>query len=378
MTNLPDVTFAEGDVRVLAEKLKTFYEAVRRAAGEPAYRLGDADPVRLIQLSESALLAQVNADIDATGKGNLLYYAGEETIEHLGYLYGERGNRIQPAAAGTTIRYTLSAARSANTVIPAGSRVTPDNKVFFATESELEIPAGQLTGDVLAVCLTPGTVGNGFAAGEIKNIVDRVPFVAEAVNTKPSAGGTDLEDIEAYRARLQLLPESFSVAGPEGAYEFWAKTASSDIIDVAVWSPAPVEVNVVPLMRSGELPTDEMLDLVYETLNGKDRRPMTDLVHVLKPTTVNYSIEVRYWVSTSDAGNVSTIQSNVQAAVNTFINWQGSKLGRDINPSVLHQRIMEAGAKRAEITEPAFVTLDHDQVAVSGMPNIMYEGVEDG
>ena len=124
MLRLPDVTFAESDARELAAQLKVFYEEVRRAAGEPGYTLAGGDPVRLIQLTEAALLAQVNADIDITGKGNLLYYADEETIEHLGYLYGERGKRLQSSAAVTTIRYTLSAQRSQRTVIPAGYRTT--------------------------------------------------------------------------------------------------------------------------------------------------------------------------------------------------------------------------------------------------------------
>lgn len=374
---LPDITFAEGDARALANSLKSLYEAVRQAAGEPDYKLADADPMRLVQLSEAELLAQVNTDIDATGKGNLLYYAGEETIEHLGYLYGERGARLQPTAAVTTIRYTLSAVRPAATTIPAGYRTTPDNTLFFATAQSLEIPAGSLSGDVLATCSETGTVGNGFTPGEINSMVDLLPFVASAVNITESSGGTELEDIEVYRARIQILPESFSVAGPDGAYEFWAKTASADIVDVAVWSPEPGYVNIVPLMQGGQLPTTDILDAVYEICSSRTVRPLTDFVQVLSPALVIYDIEVRYWISNDDSANSSTIQEAVQAAVQSYIEWQNTKLGRDLNPSKLHQLVMAAGAKRAEVIAPVFTVLQHDEVATANAQIVTYGGLED-
>ena len=360
---LPNIKFAEGDSRLLASKLKEVYEAVRQAHGEPTYRMHDGEPIRLIQLTEAALLSQINTDIDITGKGNLLYFAGEETIEHIGLLYGERGRRLQPTPARTTIRYILSAPRNVTTVIPQGSRLTPDNRIFFATTQNLEILAGETVGEVSAEALTNGSVGNGFLAGEIRNIVDRNPFVQSAENITESTAGTDLEDIESYRARIQLLPESFSVAGPDGAYEFWAKTANSDIVDVAVWSPEPGEVNIVPLMKNGELPSEEVLTQVYETLNDRKIRPLTDLVHVLSPTIVDYEINVDYWVSEENIFNLATIEQAILDAISGYIGWQETKLGRNINPSQLHFMIMSAGATGVKINEPLFRKLENSEVA---------------
>jgi len=80
-----DLQFTETDARVLSDRLKNLYEAIRRTNGEPGYKLALADPERLIQLAESAALAQVATDLDLTGKGNLLYFAGPDTIEHIGY-----------------------------------------------------------------------------------------------------------------------------------------------------------------------------------------------------------------------------------------------------------------------------------------------------
>jgi phage-related baseplate assembly protein len=435
MPDLPDVVFAEGDARIIANKLKTLYEAVRRAGGEPAYRLAPADPERLVQLTEAALLAQVNADIDATGKGNLLYYAGEETIEHLGYLYGRRGTRLAASAAVTTIRYTLAVPREAATVIPAGYRVTPDNKIFFATVAPLEIPPGVLTGDAEARSLETGAAGNGFLPGEIKNMVDLPPFVSSAVNVTTSAGGADKESVEAYRARIRILPESFSVAGPTGAYEFWAYTANPGIADVKAWMPdldftawkiflseilaahipqpvppdpdadsqmpvnlsdeeaaawrkrfneivfetgtGPGNVNVAVLMQNGKAPEGEVLGQVYDVLNDIRVRPLTDWVHVITPSAAEYNIDFKYWILKTDAVYSLAIAEAVDGAVKDYIKWQSSELGTDINPSKLHEFIMNAGVKRLEITEPVFTPLKEWEVAKLIDLNVVYEGLED-
>lgn len=61
----------------------------------------------------------------------------------------------------------------------------------------------------------------------------------------------DGETDESFRARVQLAPEAFSVAGPAGAYVFWAKAASS-IADVSVQRPRPGDVLVTVLSTEGD------------------------------------------------------------------------------------------------------------------------------
>jgi phage-related baseplate assembly protein len=405
--------FSETDARKIQDRLQRVYEEVRRAAGEPGYRLAPADPERLVQLTEAAVLAQAAADIDKTGKGNLLYFADESTIEHIGYLYGERGKRMTASYALTTLRYTLSTARQVITVIPRGFRSTPDNKVFFAVLRNLEIPPGQLYGDIEAQCLTPGVDGDGFAAGEIKNMVDLVPFVASVENLTASTGGAGEESLESYRERLRMLPESFSVAGPDGAYEFWARTANSGIADAKVWMPeldlqsfaeflepwgitdaagfynalgdyyresgtGPGNVNVAVLMQDGGLPSEEILNQVKETLNGKTRRPLTDYVHVVEPETKEFGVAVRYWIETERAAEAASIIDAVEKAVDRYTAWQKSRLGLDVLPDILHKLIMDCGVKRLEITEPVFQVLKQNEAAqFNGGRTVTYEGFED-
>lgn len=407
-----DLQFSETDARKIQARLQRVYEEIRRANGNPGYRLGTADPERLVQLTETAVLAQIGNDIDKAGKGNLLFFADEETIELIGSLYGDRGKRLQASQALTTIRYRLSIPRTVRTIIPQGYRTTPDNKVFFVTKKAIEIPAGELFGDVEAECMTAGTIGMGFEPGDIKNMVDTSPFVASVENITTTSGGSDKEDIEAYRARLQLLPESFSVAGPDGAYEFWARTANPGISDTRVWMPeldlgsfrqfletwgitdavgfykalfdyfresgtGPGNVNIAVLMQDGELPSEEVRDQIFETLS--DKRPLTDFVHVKDPEPVEYNIVARYWIRTADATKVQSIIDSVDSAVQRFISWQRNILGRDINPSFLHQLIMECGVKWAVIEEPTRTVLEPWQVGILGDNpiQIIFEGLED-
>jgi phage-related baseplate assembly protein len=408
-----DLQFSETDARKIQGKLQRIYEEIRRASGEPGYRLAPADPERLVQLAEAAALTQISTDIDKTGKGNLLFFADEETIEHIGLLYGDRGKRLPASHALTTIRYTLSTPRAVPTLIQKGLRTTPDNKVFFAAKTSIEIPAGEIYGDVEAECTTAGAAGMGFEPGDINNMVDVVPFVASAENTTPTSGGADIEDIEAYRARLQLLPESFSVAGPDGAYEFWARAANPGIADAKVWMPeldlqsfaeflapwgitdaagfynalgdyyresgtGPGNVNVAVLMRGGELPSEEILNQVKDTLSDKTRRPLTDYVHVVEPKTKGFNVAVRYWIETERAVEAASIIDAVDKAVDRYIAWQKSRLGLDIVPDMLHKLIMDCGVKRLEIAEPAFQIMEPNEAAqFSGGKTVVYEGFED-
>jgi len=408
-----NMKFSDTDARRIAARLQSVYEEIRRANGEHGFRLAAGDPERLIQLTETAALAQVATDIDSAGKGNLLFFAEGVMLDHLGFLFGERGKRLQASNALTTIRYTLSVARSVCTIIPKGFRTTPDNKIFFETKRAIEIPAGELYGDAEAECMTPGMAGMGFEPGDINNMVDVSPFVASAENITPTSGGSDAEDDDSYRARLQMLPESFSVAGPDGAYEFWARTANPGIGDTRVWMPdldmasfaaflapwgvadaaafynelfnyfresgtGPGNVNIAVLMKDGELPSDEVKEQVLETLSDKRVRPLTDFVHVKDPEVIEYSIHARYWIRRGDAAKAQSIIDGVELAVQQFAAWQKGVLGRSVNPSYLHQLIMECGVKWAVIDEPEPTRIEPWQIGIlTGTPVVTFEGLED-
>lgn len=368
IAGLPEITFANKDESMVKSEVIAGYEA---AAGRT---LALGDPIRIFLESIAAIIVQQRALIDFTGKMNLLAYAVDDYLDHLGSFLGV--TRLPAAASLTTLRFTLSSAQIGATLIPLGTRATADGQTLFATTVAATIPAGQLYVDVPAVCQTPGASGNNIIIGAIINMVDTIPYVYGVTNTTVSAGGSDIEDDESYRERIHQAPEKFTNAGSRGAYEFWAKSANSSIIDVSVISPSAGVVNVYPLMIGGTIPTSDVLDEVNAIVNAENIRPLTDEVHVLAPTTMSYTINVTYYILTSNSAIASTIQSAVSAAVDDFILWQKSALGRDVEPSELISKMVMAGAKRVTITSPSFSAVSDAQVAVCSSSTVTFGGFE--
>lgn len=369
LKKLPDITFAERDPTAIELNIVgTVEEYLDRT-------LARADPLRLYLMGLEAIIIQQREIIDRGAKMNLLAFAEGDFLEHHGVLVDT--DRLEATAATVTLRLTLSAAREAATAIPAGTRATAGDGVYFAIDDAAIIPAGETSITVAATCTETGTKGNGYVAGEIKTLTDPVPFVATVTNTTTSEGGADREKDDDYRSRIQEAPERFSVAGPSGAYEYFAKATNPLIADVKAKNGGAGVVNVYVLLQGGELPGEEILAAVDETLSNDKIRPLTDNVNVLAPTAVDYDVNVKYWVSRDDATELVEIQNAVEKAVQDYVSWQKAKMGRDINPTELYYRIREAGAKRAEITEPVFTAVNAASVAIAENVTVNLEGLED-
>ena len=369
LNRLPDINFVEVDAATLEAEILNEYE---RITGRTLER---GDPVRLFLLTITNIIVLLMNRLNETGKQNLLRYAKGDCLDHLGALLGVE--RLPASAAKTTVRFTLSAAMASNVVVDAGTRVTADGVIYFALDNSLVIPAGSLYADGVATCTEAGTLGNGYVAGQIKTLVDPVPYVASVANTTLSEGGADIEEDDSYREAIHVAPESFSVAGPLGAYQWFAKQASSLVSDVAVSSPEPGEVDVRVLLQDGAIPGEEMLNIVAAKLNDRNVRPLTDHLTVQAPTVVNYNVVLTYYIATEDISQETAIRTAVTAAVNEFTLWTRSKIGRDINPSELIRKVVNAGAKRVTVSSPAFTVLDMTKVGVANTVTVNYGGTED-
>lgn len=365
-----EIEFVKTDTAETKANILALYETVTGRS------LARADPVRLFLEVMAYVVILLKAAINYTGKMNLLKYAVKNYLDEIGVLVGTE--RLTATAATTTLKITLSAPRAQNTVIPKGTRVTADSKQFFAATGAVVILAGEVSAVVGAECLQTGVVGNGYAAGEMKEIVDPVPFVSSIVNITTSEGGSDAETDESLRKRIRQAPESFSVAGPEGAYKYHAMLASALIADISVASPSEGVVEVRALLQDGELPGEEILTIIDKTLNKRSVRPLTDHVIVKAPEPVVYDIDFSYWIDIENSAQTADIQTAVEKAATDFALWQKSKLGRDLNPSELIYRVRAAGAKRVEVRSPAFSMLTSAQVAVAENVVADFGGVEDG
>ena len=365
----PNISFVDTDTETLVNALIRSYE---RFTGRTLY---PADPARLFILWIADIIIQERVNIDFSAKQNLPRYAEGEYLDSLAELFKDV-YRLEPEAARTKIKFTLSMERDTATVIPAGTRLSAGEEIVFATAETLIIPAGSLTGEVAAVCQTTGEIGNGFIPGQITKLVDIFPYFQKAENTTESAGGADWESDAAFYARIRESMETFSTAGPLGGYEYHAKSASALIVDVKATSPEPGEVDVRVLLAGGELPGEETLKAVSGVLNADKVRPLTDHVTVKAPETVTYNIDVTYYTQTGGALGPEAVAQNVTAAVAEYKRWQAAKMGRDVNPSYLVSLLMQTGAKRVEVRSPAFATVADNAVAVIGTTAVVNGGAE--
>lgn len=369
LKSLPEIVFVDADTSKVESTILGEYENITGRS------LAKGDPVRLFLLTIAAVIILLLNKINETGKQNLLRYATGDNLDHLGALVGVE--RIPATAAVTTMQVVLSAELGTSTVIPAGTRFTAGDNVFFALDAPMIIAAGQTSGTGSATCLETGTKGNDYIAGQLKTLVDPVPYVASVANITTSEGGAATQDDESYREDIHGAPEQFSTAGPDGAYIYHAKRASAKIADVTVWSPSAGTVEVRPLLTGGEIPGEELLKQVKATLDDKRVRPLTDNVQVKAPEAVNYNVDVTYYIDRDNETQASAIQNAVSAAVADFILWQKARLGRDVNPSELVARIMAAGAKRVTVIAPAFSKLTQTQVAICQSTKVELGGIED-
>jgi phage-related baseplate assembly protein len=368
--SLQNIDFVETDTETIKAEIIAEYERIS------ARSLARADPVRLFLESIASVIAHQRTLIDYTGKMNLLLYSRGDYLDHIGVLVGAR--RIQAAPATAQFKIMLSAARQHAVTVPKGTRINASGDVFFAIDRDVIILAGATEATAAGTCTSKGTSGNGYAAGEIKTIVDPIPYVQAITNITASDGGADEEDDEAFRTRIQEAPEHFSVAGPAAAYAYFAKSASALIADVAVTTPKPGEVNIYPLLQKGVLPGDEVLREVRDVLKADDIRPLTDKIEVFAPVTTSYNIELSYYIDAADTAREASIKSAVERSIEEYIIWQRSKIGRDINPTELQYRIRAAGAKRAVVTTPSFAAVADTAIAVVGTKEITYGGIEHG
>lgn len=336
--------------------------------------LSPSDPNRILLYASALELYQVEQYIDRAGKQNLIKYSYGEFLDHLGA--GRGVQRKQPAPARTTLRFTLSEARTHAVGIPAGTKVTNGEMLYFETEGYDEIPAGKTYVDIKAICTEDGIGGNEQLPGQIHTLVDLIPYIATVENITESSEGVDLESDESFAERIFLAPAGYSVAGPEDAYQYWVKTYSQTIDDVKVTSPNPGEVEI-RFMEQGTLPTANTIHGLFDYLQNKNIRPLTDKVIIKSPEVVTFDLHLIYYINRSDQNKAGTIQQLVTQAVTTYIQWQTNTIGRDINPSELIKQVMTTGVKRVEVLSPVFTTVSEISVARIGVQTITYGGIED-
>jgi phage-related baseplate assembly protein len=309
--------------------------------------------------------------IQYAGQQNLLAYSIFPMIDYLGQLLGVA--RLPAQGATSTIQFTLANALSISYTLPAGTLVgTSDGQFAFAIDRSLTIAAGTLSGVASATATVAGAGANGYLPGQIAVQLSPSVLIASAVNVSTSSDGSAPETDDHLRARIQAAPNQFSVAGPEGAYRFFALSADPTIADAQIASPAPGAVSVYvltgPVGLQPATPPNvagiagtALLNKVSTLLSADNVRPLTDTVSVFPVTEVDYQISGTITLYT-DTDPVATMTA-ANSAAQSFAIALASRIQRDIVPSQIIEALSVPGVYEVTLSAPTYTQLAAGQWA---------------
>lgn len=356
LANVPDIDFAEKDASIIQAETLSNYELAFQEATQTAKKLGRADPIRIFLLNQIYQCVTQRSIVDSTGKMNLIKYSRGDYLDNIGARWGPtRGRRLPAQKALTVLRFLLSATLTIDAIIPYHTIAQTYEGIQFWTRREARIFRGDLFVDVPAEAVLAGSLANGFLPGTVNELVTwNAPFLVGVSNIVETSGGSNREEDDRFRARIWMAPESFSVAGPYGAYEYWTSMVNSDIESIKIYGDPRIagEVWIYFLMIGGRSPTDiekgQVMEL-YHPLNGPDDiRPLTDMVSTPDPIVVPFIVNATYYLDRSQALFATEVRAGIEAAYAEYLQWQQEEINRDINPNKMTWYLMNAGARRIE------------------------------
>ncbi len=185
------------------------------------------------------------------------------------------------------------------------------------------------------------------------------------------------ESDDALRRRVQLSFEGFTNAGSQGAYIFFALTASGMVRDANAISPEPGLVSVYVLSQEGNgTASEQLLDVVTAAVNAQSIRPMTDQVSVLSAAVTEYQIEA---VLTPYPGpDAEVVRAAALASAQDYADAMHG-MGYDVNLSGLYAALHQPGVQSVDLIAPAATIVNGEGEAsyctaitltLAGQPNV--------
>jgi len=163
------------------------------------------------------------------------------------------------------------------------------------------------------------------------------------------------------RRRVQLAPESFSVAGPVGAYVSSAMSADGLVLDAGATSPIPGTVLVTVLSREGDgTASPDLLTVVSDAVGADDVRPLTDLVIVQSAEIIGYEVEATIYTFPGPDG--SLVMTEARKQLDAYL-VDCHKIGREVAVSGLYAALHVGGVERVVLSKPAADVVANDTQA---------------
>ena len=184
--------------------------------------------------------------------------------------------------------------------------------------------------------------------------------IVPATDTAPAI----MESDPAFRRRVQLTPEAFSVAGPVDAYVYWALTADpANIMDASAYRFDPKgNVHVVVAGMNGDDVPDATIDLLWDQFSRTDIVPLTDIPRPVRAKRYEYAVEGSIFVP---PGPMATQRvASAVAAVKAY-GVSRMKITQPVHLAGVIAAAMVPGIEDVELTAPtADIEGDHEKLAV--------------
>lgn len=178
-------------------------------------------------------------------------------------------------------------------------------------------------------------------------------FGVSRLTVTPVAPGVPaiMEDDTALLRRVQLAPDSYSVAGPESAYVYHALTADGSIADASAVMTAPGDVLVSLLSATGEGAANaDQIAAVTAVLTHDEVRPLTDNVTVMSAQIVPYAIVATLQIAYGP--DSALVLATANASLNRYL-VSRRKLGRLVSHSGIAGALQVGGVETVDLSSPA-------------------------
>lgn len=379
LQNLPEIDFLS-DLNItqetIAQEMIEDYQNKYEELTGKEITLYPANTERLKMQIVAGEMYQIYEYISYLFSQNFIQYMDREVLENWGATLGYMQTNIK--AATCILQFKVNDVLDFDVEIPAGTRATAGDDVYFATDESCMLKAGENFVEVSATCTEEGTIGNDYVAGQINVLADPVLNISNVENCTTSQGGQDEYDDEALRENIFLFPATYSTAGPNAAYEYFVKSYSTEIISVnIVQNNVTAEVDIYIMLADGKVPDEQYCKAVVDYLVGLECTPADDKIYVKAPEVVRYRITGKYYIAKSSRENEALIKESVLEAANYFVSECHENIGNDIIPDKLIELTRIAGAKRLELTSPDFIQVSETQIAICDGIELSYGGLED-
>ena len=233
-----------------------------------------------------------------------------------------------------------------------------------------ELMLRQVINDGAAACMLSHATGGDLDNLAANNDTERLTVIEETDTTDAV-----MESDAALRLRAQSAFDGLSVAGPTGAYEYFAKSASGKVADVKASSPAPAEVVVSVLSAEGDgTASDELIATVNAKLSDESVRPVGDRLTVQSAEIISYDISATLYLYPGPES-----EPIVNAAEASLQKWLKSqwRIGLDVARSAILAALHVQGVQRVELDLPERLIISDTQAARCASVTITRGGTDE-